>query len=207
LDSESPLVSNLVKTWLHIFHANVVHFGMVKDQTRRNFFRTAPLAAAAVSLSFSDKSLFASAVPSAAAQAPETGPNKPFQIFTAKALDDVIRGVQADSGTKQLIGTKTTPFSITINSETNKTAKEFEYHEHRDHIFQVIDGTTVYELGGTPQNPRSTGPGEWLAPDSKGSESVTLRKGDMLIVPRGTPHRRRTTESVTLNLISVQNAI
>lgn len=180
---------------------------MVKDQTRRNFFRTAPLAAAAVSLSLSDKSLFASATPSGAFQASGAESHESFQVFTAKTLDEVVHGVQADSGTKQLIGTKTTPFSITVNSETNKAAKEFEYHEHRDHIFQVIDGTTVYELGGTPQTPRSTGPGEWLAPNSEGFKSVTLRKGDMLIVPRGTPHRRRTAESVTLNLISIQSTM
>ncbi|HZY62727.1 MAG TPA: hypothetical protein VFE38_09390 [Edaphobacter sp.] len=175
---------------------------MVKDQSRRNFVRTAPFAAAAVSLAFSELA----APPAAVAQTSDAS-QEPFQVFTAQALEDVVHGVQADSGTKQLLGSKTTPFSITVNSETNKIAKEFEYHEHRDHIFQVLDGTTVYELGGTPQNPRSTGPGEWLAPDSKGYKSVTLHKGDMLIVNRGTPHRRLTKESVTLNLISVQSAM
>ena len=31
---------------------------------------------------------------------------------------------------------------------------------------------------------------------------MTLKKGDMLTIPRGTPHKRSTVDSVTLILIS-----
>lgn len=178
---------------------------MLKDQSRRNFFRTAPLAAAAVSLSLTDRSLFAATPAPAAAQAPKSGSRDPFQFFSAQELTSLVHSLEMASGTKQLSGSKTTPFTIVFNAETKKSAKEFEYHEHRDHIFQVLDGTTEYELGGTPENPRSTGPGEWLAATSKGSTSVTLHKGDMLVVPRGTPHKRITKESVSLSLISIQD--
>ena len=178
---------------------------MVKDQSRRNFFLTAPLAA--VSLSLADKSLFASAVEpsSAEAQAAEAASHDPFVLFSASSLDAIVKGLQAAPGNKQLAGSKTTPFTIVVTVETSKSAKEFEYHEHRDHIFQIVEGTTQYELGGTPQSPHSTGPGEWLAPASEGSRSVTLHKGDMLVIPRGTPHKRSTAESVTLTLISIQD--
>ena len=89
-----------------------------------------------------------------------------------------------------------------LTTEEKKSAKEFEYHEGRDHIFQVLEGATTYELGGTPTNPRNTKPGEWLAPGSEGATTVTLRKGDMLVIPRGTPHKRTTETSVTFYLIS-----
>jgi quercetin dioxygenase-like cupin family protein len=89
-----------------------------------------------------------------------------------------------------------------LTVETAKNAKEFEWHENRDHIFQIIDGSTVYEVGGTPKGAHSTGPGEWLAPASEGATTITLKKGDMLVIPRGTPHKRNTAESVTLTLIS-----
>ena len=116
-----------------------------------------------------------------------------------------LKSLQAAPGNRQLSGSKTTPFTSVLTVEINKSAKEFEYHEHRDHIFQIIDGTTQYQLGGTPQNPRSTGPGEWLAPSSEGAKSVTLNKGDMLVIPRGMAHKRSTTGSVTLLLISIQD--
>ncbi|HMH12366.1 MAG TPA: cupin domain-containing protein [Edaphobacter sp.] len=176
---------------------------MVKDQSRRNFFLTAPLAA--VSLSLADKSLFASPISSAEAQTADAGPHDPFTLFSAGSLEEIVKGLQAAPGNKQLAGSKITPFTIVVTVETNKSAKEFEYHEHRDHVFQILEGTTQYELGGTPKNPHSTGPGEWLAPASEGSRSVTLRKGDMLVIPRGTPHKRSTPDSVTLTLISIQD--
>jgi mannose-6-phosphate isomerase-like protein (cupin superfamily) len=178
---------------------------MVKDQTRRNFFRTAPLAAAA-SLSLTDKLLFASTAYSATAQTTEAAAHEPFQSFPAQTIESLLKSLQAAPGSKQLVGSKTSPFTVVVGVETKKGAKEFEYHEHRDHIFQVLEGTTQYELGGTPQKPRTTGPGEWLAPGSEGSTSFTLHKGDMLVIPRGTPHKRTTTESVSFTLISVQDA-
>jgi mannose-6-phosphate isomerase-like protein (cupin superfamily) len=93
---------------------------------------------------------------------------------------------------------------MVLTTEKTKSGKEFEWHEGRDHIFQILEGSTVYELGGTPKNQHSTGPGEWLAPESEGAVKMTLNKGDMLVVPRGTPHKRTTAESVTFYLISPQ---
>ncbi|HEY6376329.1 MAG TPA: hypothetical protein VIX90_12475 [Edaphobacter sp.] len=171
---------------------------MAKNQSRRDFFLTAPLAAAAT-LSLSDAIL--SPIPAEA----QSIPAGQFQLFTASNLEGIVKELQAAPGNHQLSGSKTTPFTAVITVETNKSAKEFEYHEHRDHIFQIIDGSTQYELGGTPQSPHSTGPGEWLAPSSEGARSVTLRKGDMLVIPRGLPHKRSTTGSVTLSLISIQD--
>jgi mannose-6-phosphate isomerase-like protein (cupin superfamily) len=46
------------------------------------------------------------------------------------------------------------------------------------------------------------GPGEWHAPESDGATTLTLKKGDMLIVPRGTPHKQSTEKSVTFYHIS-----
>ena len=174
---------------------------MVKNQSRRNFVLTAPLAAAAT-LSLSEQ-LFASTASPGEAQAPQAA--APFTLFSASTLEGIVKSLHAAPGNQQLMGSKSTPFTAVVTVETKKSAKEFEYHEHRDHIFQILEGTTVYELGGTPQNPHSTGPGEWLAPGSEGSRSVTLQKGDMLVIPRGTPHKRSTTESVTFTLISIQD--
>jgi ribosomal protein L16 Arg81 hydroxylase len=60
----------------------------------------------------------------------------------------------------------------------------------------------VYQVGGTPKNGRNIRPGEWLAPESEGATTLTLKKGDMLIIPRNTPHKRSTEGTVTLTLVS-----
>jgi mannose-6-phosphate isomerase-like protein (cupin superfamily) len=173
---------------------------MVKDHTRRAFLRAAPLAAAAVSLPLSENFLLAqTTVP-----AP---PPVPFQLFTAGKLSDATRELHAKPGNNNLFNARSLPFTIALTTEKKKSAKEFEYHEGRDHIFQIIEGTTLYEIGGTPKDARNTKPGEWLAPISEGFTTLTLHKGDMLVIPRGTPHKRITETSVTFSLISIDGTV
>jgi len=93
-------------------------------------------------------------------------------------------------------------FIVILTVETAKRAPEFEYHDGRDHVLYLLAGPTVYQVGGTPKGAHSTRPGEWLAPESEGAVTYKLKKGDMLVLPRGTPHKRLTEGSVTLLLVS-----
>jgi len=113
-----------------------------------------------------------------------------------------MKALQAKPGNDNLYEPKALPLTIVLTTEEKKSAKEFEYHEGRDHIFLIVEGATKYELGGTPKDARKTKPGEWLAPASEGATSLTLKKGDMLVIPRGTPHKRSTEGNVTFTLIS-----
>ncbi|MBS1801604.1 MAG: hypothetical protein JSS95_17470 [Acidobacteria bacterium] len=173
---------------------------MANVQTRRNFLLTAPLAAAVASPLTSSAATLLHAT--AGALAGQGGGAAAFEFFPAAEIAAVVKDVQASHGTKNLMTSKTTAMAFTINEETDKVAKEFEYHAHRDHVFQVLYGETEYQLGGTPKNARETKPGEWLAPESEGFTSVKLKQGDYLSVPRMTPHKRITTGSVTLLLIA-----
>src|SRR5579871_1604221 len=169
----------------------------VEDPGRRWFLRSAPVAAAA-GLALADASLFST---SASAQG---AANPSFQLFSAAALGDEIKALDAAPGNNNLINDKTFVMMLTV--EKAKSAPEFEWHEGRDHVFHILDGSTVYELGGTPKGAHNTKPGEWLAPQSEGATTLTLNKGDLLVVRRGTPHRRKTADSVTLLLVSPQGA-
>jgi mannose-6-phosphate isomerase-like protein (cupin superfamily) len=169
---------------------------MAKNTSRRNFLRTAPIAVAA-GFTLTDTL-------SAAAQvADATGAAVPYKLFTSKELDGDEKALQTAPGNKNLVD-QSAGFScaVVMTTEVHKAAAEFEWHEGRDHIVQIIDGSTLYEVGGTPKNGRNTKPGEWLAPASEGSKSILLGKGDLLVIPRGTPHKRSTEDSVTFYLIS-----
>jgi mannose-6-phosphate isomerase-like protein (cupin superfamily) len=175
----------------------MLHFLMRKSVTqssRRSFLRTAPLAAAA-GFALTETSLLAQ--PSAPPPEPV-----PFQLFSADKLADAMKQLQSAPGNDNLFQPTELPFTIVLTTEEKKSAKEFEWHEGRDHILQILDGTTVYELGGTPQAPHGSKPSEWNAPSSQNSTTLTLHKGDLLVIPRGTPHRRTTADSVTFYLIS-----
>ena len=145
---------------------------MANLQTRRNFLRTAPLAAAAVS-PLTDTLLHAATAQSGVVGASGTT----FQVFRGQEMESLVKQFESSPGQKDLITAKGVAVTMVISAETKKSGKEFEYHAHRDHVFQVLDGETKYELGGTPKNARETKPGEWLAPESEGFTTVTLNKG------------------------------
>ena len=123
-----------------------------------------------------------------------------FQVVTAEDLAADIKALEAKPGTKRLYNDKN--FVVDLWLEKNTGPREFEWHDRRDHILNVLDGSTDYEIGGTPQKQHSIGPGEWLCPASEGATKLTLKKGDTLVIRRGTPHRRTTSESVTFTIAS-----
>ncbi len=180
----------------------MVHFGHGYDQSRRNFLRTVPLARRGCSPPSLTGMLSASTNSAGAEQLGGTKAPSSFKVITAATIAEDAKTLQATPGNKDMFADATLPFLFVMTTETGKSAKEFEWHEGRDHILQVLEGTTEYEVGGKPQNGRQTKPGEWLAPAAEGATKVTLHKGDTLVVPRGTPHKRSTATSVTFLLIS-----
>ena len=167
---------------------------------RREFLRAVP-AGAAAGFAIANASLFA---PVAAAQAQSASGGPSFQLFTAEQIQDDVKALDASPGDNNLVQGKN--FRVALTVETAKSAKEFEWHEGRDHILLVLDGETIYQVGGTPRGAHSMGPGEWHAPEAEGATTLTLKKGDMLVIPRGTLHKRSTAGTVTFYLISPQGA-
>lgn len=167
----------------------------VQDSSRRDFLLTAT-AVAAAGLTLSDTKLFAAPAQGHASAADPAS----FKLYSAAQMTEEWQKLDKSPANDTIVNTGT--YSIIMTVEKAKSATEFEWHEGRDHVLQIVEGTTVYEVGGTPKNGRKTGPGEWLAPESDGATRMTLKKGDMLLIPRGTPHKRMTAGSVTLILIS-----
>jgi mannose-6-phosphate isomerase-like protein (cupin superfamily) len=172
---------------------------MAKNTSRRNFLRTAPIAAAA-GFTLTDSLM---AMAQTAPGADVVAAAQPIKLFKANELADDMKALDAKPGDNRLYDSKSIPVQIILTTEKHKSAAEFEWHEGRDHIVQIIDGSTLYEVGGTPTGTKvMPGTGEWHATGSTGSKSILLGKGDMLLIPRGTLHKRSTEDSVTFLLIS-----
>jgi quercetin dioxygenase-like cupin family protein len=165
------------------------------SQSRRSFLAGAPVAAVA-GLALAD-ALFA---PAASAQDLAAGKGEPFQYFKAEELAADAQKLEAAPGNNNLATLKNV--ALVMTTEKAKSAKEYEWHEGRDHLLIVVDGETVYEVGGTPKGTHKVKEGEWLAPEVEGATKLTLKKGDILTIPRGTLHKRSTAGSVTFLLIS-----
>jgi hypothetical protein len=176
----------------------------LKNPNRRVFLVSASAAAAAGLVLVDAAPVVAQAGVQSGTQPGTAAAPGSFQVITAETIQNDAKALQTVPGSDNLVTLK--ECSVVLTAETAHSATEFEWHEGRDHILQVIDGTTVYELGGTPRDAHSSKSGEWLAPASDGAAIVTLHKGDMLINPRGMPHKRSTAASVTFTLISPSGA-
>src|SRR5450755_4387689 len=120
-------------------------FAMANKTSRRNFLRTAPVAAA-VGLTLSDHLMFAAAQAGAAPGADVNAAAAPLQYFSAKTLDEDAKALQAKPGNNNLFDAKGLPLQVVMTTEVHKSGTEWEWHEGRDHIVQIVDGSTLYEV-------------------------------------------------------------
>jgi uncharacterized protein GlcG (DUF336 family)/mannose-6-phosphate isomerase-like protein (cupin superfamily) len=63
-----------------------------------------------------------------------------------------------------------------------------ELHEKDADIIYVLDGSATLVTGGTVVDPKPTAPGEIRGKEITGGETRQIAKGDIIIVPAGTPH-------------------
>jgi len=129
--------------------------------------------------------------------------NNPYVFLNVGDLQELVRDIQVSGKTKNIVNSPDLPYTIRLYSEKQKSQKEFEIHDFKDHIVQVMAGTTQFEIGGEPLDARITGKGEQLAQNIKDRKLVTLGVGDVLVIPRGTAHKRITTESAVYLMMSV----
>jgi len=75
-----------------------------------------------------------------------------------------------------------------VHASRRMQAGEAEVHTLDTDVFYVLEGEAVLVLGGTVTSPREVTPTEIRGAGIEGGERHPLRKGDVLVVPAGTPH-------------------
>ena len=91
--------------------------------------------------------------------------------------------VTFEKGTKVL---ETSEFKIMTSRRTGPGLVEI--HEHDTDIFHIIDGTAEFVTGGTVVGLKTGVNGESMGKEIAGGETHHLTKGDVIVIPRGTPH-------------------
>jgi Cupin len=81
----------------------------------------------------------------------------------------------------------TAPDLLVQGSHRDK-AGQVEVHDKETDVIHVIDGEATFVTGGTMVGGKSTKPGQHLGSDIKGGQTHHLTKGDVIVVPAGTPH-------------------
>src|SRR5262245_27708450 len=75
-----------------------------------------------------------------------------------------------------------------VHASHRDKAGMVEVHEQDADIIYVLDGAATFVTGGEIVGGKPIGSGEIRGTDIKGGETRTISKGDVIIVPAGTPH-------------------
>ena len=75
-----------------------------------------------------------------------------------------------------------------VHASRREKAGMSEVHELDTDIIYVLDGTAVFVTGGKSVDAKMTAQGEFRGTMIDGGETRNLKKGDVVIVPKGTPH-------------------
>lgn len=117
---------------------------------------------------------------------------RPFVVMTGQSLADVQKSVQSENKAAELIDSSGMQLRVAVQHEKNRIGAAAEVHDASDDVYYVLDGSARLVLGGRLEDPKETDPGEWRSPRILDGKTVEIKKGDLIIVPRGTPHQRST---------------
>ena len=77
---------------------------------------------------------------------------------------------------------------LTVSGSHREKAGQVEVHDKETDVIHVIDGEATFVTGGTMVGGKTTKPGQSMGTDIKGGQTHHLTKGDVIVVPAGTPH-------------------
>jgi mannose-6-phosphate isomerase-like protein (cupin superfamily) len=138
------------------------------------------------------------------AQRKPTEATRPVVVMSAQSLDDLNRKLQPGNKTEELIDSAGMQIRVAIQHEKNKTGAAAELHDASDDVYYVLAGGATLVLGGKLETPKEVEPGEWRSPSIIGGKTFAITKGDLVVVPRGTPHQRSTAnKDFTMILIKI----
>ena len=127
----------------------------------------------------------------AAGRAPSS-PIRPFVVLSGQSVDDTVRKLHPENKVEDLIGGEGMELRVAVQHENNLPPAAAEIHDASDDVYYVLEGTATLTLGGRLESPREVEPGEWRGPRIEGGKNFDVKKGDLVVVPRGTPHMRST---------------
>ena len=77
---------------------------------------------------------------------------------------------------------------LLVQGSHRDKAGQVEVHDKETDVIYVIDGTATFVTGGAMVGGKQTKAGQHLGTDITGGETHHLSKGDVIVVPAGTPH-------------------
>lgn len=140
---------------------------------------------------------------SAQTKQPST-PIRPFIVKTAQSVADLEKSLRTDNKVEDLTGGEGTQLRVAVQHDKLRENADAEVHDASDDVFYVLEGEANLTLGGKMENPREAATGEWKSKTIVGGQTFTIKKGDLIIVPRGTPHQRNSVKGKEFSMILIK---
>jgi mannose-6-phosphate isomerase-like protein (cupin superfamily) len=129
---------------------------------------------------------------------------RPVVVMPAQSLNDLKEKLKPGNKTEELIDSAGMELRVAVQHENNRTGAAAELHDASDDVYYVLEGSATLVLGGKLDAPKEVEPGEWRSPKIIDGKTFEITKGDLVIVPRGTPHQRSTAnKDFTMILIKI----
>lgn len=117
-------------------------------------------------------------------------PVKPYVVKTKVEVAALERSLRGENKFEDLTGGPGTQLRVAVQHDHYKETSDAESHDASDDVYYVLEGEAKLTLGGKLELPREISPGEWRAKSITGGKVFIIKKGDLIVVPRGTPHQR-----------------
>ena len=131
-------------------------------------------------------------------------PIRPFIVKTKQSVADLEKSLNGDNKVEDLIGGEGMQLRVAVQHDEKKDTSTAESHDASDDVYYVLEGSAELTLGGQLENPKEVSPGEWRSEKIVGGQTFTIKKGDLIVVPRGTPHSRINTKGKKFSLILIK---
>jgi mannose-6-phosphate isomerase-like protein (cupin superfamily) len=124
--------------------------------------------------------------------------------MSAQSLGDLKEKLKPGNKVEDLIDSAGMELRVAVQHENNRTDAAAESHDASDDVYYVLEGGATLILGGKLDAPKEVEPGEWRSPRIIDGKTIEISKGDLVVVPRGTPHQRNTAKKdFTMILIKI----
>ena len=101
-------------------------------------------------------------------------------------------------------GTIVTAPNLIIQISKRTETGMSEVHDKETDTFHILSGSAVFVTGGEMIGSKPTAPGQYRGSGITGGQTHTLTKGDVMVVPAGTPHWFKTvTEPIEYYVVKV----
>ncbi|MFN7923227.1 MAG: cupin domain-containing protein [Bryobacteraceae bacterium] len=101
-------------------------------------------------------------------------------------------------------GSLVTAPDLLVSGSHREKGGQVEVHDKETDVFYITDGEATFVTGGTMVGGKQTKPGQHLGTDIKGGTTHHLTKGDVMVIPAGTPHWfKEVPKSVSYYVVKV----